>query len=484
MIQNQLSGITMGPIYWIRDRAYPPFGVMPTVAFGTLLSTSTGSPPPTPTPPAPTYPSGILYFVPVTLTNSQAAATSAPFQAMIQVNSASYSSYEASNLQNIEFYDSSGNIIPSWLESGNSASSTNTVYWVSLANGIPADSSVTIYMGFASTTTNLFNAQGTGEAPQLSSSYGGYDDGATVFSFYDNFAGTTLSSKWTNFASTSTNVVTVNNKLTVAPETSSNNYPAIYSNTAFGQGVLDFYGVIPIGGNGYWVSVGLASTVNIADNTAAIGDFGGSYGFLTHTVGGSQGFASGLLFGFNNIYSIIIPSSTPSAISAQVNYLSTSTVSINSNLPTLPQSFMIQNQLSGITMGPIYWIRDRAYPPFGVMPTVAFGGLTSTGLPTPTPTPSPTPVPTSAPTAVPTSAPTAVPTSAPTAVPTSAPTAVPTSAPTATPSPTSTPTIPEFPSEALVVVLIVCLVCVVSLAVIARKSRINFRFLQVKSLAT
>ena len=126
-----------------------------------------------------TDPAEIVYAVPITLTNSQSMATPYPFQQRIIVDSASYFPYEAQNLQNIEFFDSSGYIIPSWLESGNSNTATSTVYWLSLHSEIPASSNVTVYMGFASLSTNLLNAQTTGEAPQLSPTYGQYDDGAT-----------------------------------------------------------------------------------------------------------------------------------------------------------------------------------------------------------------------------------------------------------------------------------------------------------------
>ncbi len=143
---------------------------------------------------ADSLPAGIVHLIPITLTNAQSVVAPAMFQQMITVDSILYSSYESSYLQNIEFFDSCGAIIPSWLESGNSNSSTNTIYWLKLANGISANSKVTIYMGFADPTTNLFNNQSTGEAPQLSSIYGQYDNGRYVFNYYDNFASS--SSGW------------------------------------------------------------------------------------------------------------------------------------------------------------------------------------------------------------------------------------------------------------------------------------------------
>jgi len=133
------------------------------------------------------FPSDIVYSVPITLTNQQRTATPAPFQQMITVNSAQYSTYEASNLQNVEFLNSDGSVIPSWLESGGNSSSTASVYWLSLATPIPAHSNTTIYIGFASPSTNLLNKVNVGEAPQLSRTYGLYDDGANVFPYYQSW---------------------------------------------------------------------------------------------------------------------------------------------------------------------------------------------------------------------------------------------------------------------------------------------------------
>jgi hypothetical protein len=141
-------------------------------------------------------PSGILNWVAITLTNTQASTTPSPFQQIIPIDSTQYSQYEASNLQNILFFDSSGTLLPSWLESGNSNSATTTTYWLSILNGIPAASTITVYMGFASASTNFFNTQTTGEAPQLSPTYGGRDNGARVFTNYWNFAGTSLPNDW------------------------------------------------------------------------------------------------------------------------------------------------------------------------------------------------------------------------------------------------------------------------------------------------
>ena len=341
-------------------------------------------------------PSSILQYVPIKITNAQNSPTQSHFQQAIMINSAAYSQYEAADLSNIEFFDASGNIIPSWLESGNYIASTFTIYWLSITNGIPANSNLTVYMGFASPTTNLLYSKTTGEAPELSQVYGAYDNGANIFSFYDNFAGTSLSSKWTNDAPNSGNIVTINNQITVAPSSSENNLPAIYSKTAIGQGVLDFEGTIPAGGNSKtsvssYATVGLASSANTADNLVSLGvsGLGGQYGLTTFSATGVSGSETGLQFETESVYSIIIPSTSPTTVTAQFNYLSTNEISSKVNLPQLPQPIMIQNQKNtGISIGPIHWIRVRDYPPNGVMPTATFSSV-SNGSPTPSLTSTP-----------------------------------------------------------------------------------------------
>ena len=127
------------------------------------------------------------YYVPITLHNSQSQATPAPFQQMLVVNSSRYAQYEAGNLHNVFFfYAKNMTMIPSWLAAGNSNLSSNTVYWLKLASGIPASSEINITMGFAPRNESSFSAI-SGEAPQLSPSYGEYDNGARVFLEYSNF---------------------------------------------------------------------------------------------------------------------------------------------------------------------------------------------------------------------------------------------------------------------------------------------------------
>ena len=86
-----------------------------------------------------TTPGGVQDFVPIVITNNEPTATASGFQQMVTVNSNIYAQYEATNLQNVEFFTASGAALPSWLESGNSNTASSTTYWVNLGtDNVPA----------------------------------------------------------------------------------------------------------------------------------------------------------------------------------------------------------------------------------------------------------------------------------------------------------------------------------------------------------
>ena len=141
--------------------------------------------------------------VPLSVNNLASSSTPSPFQEGVYVDTNTYSAYlnSNSNMQNVEFTYSNGAVIPSWYEGTytNSIDSVNqpdALFWLNL-NGIGGSSSETIYLNFAyPLSNNLFNANTVGEAPQLSSSYGQYDNGGTVFTQYGG-GGSTGWSKFT-----------------------------------------------------------------------------------------------------------------------------------------------------------------------------------------------------------------------------------------------------------------------------------------------
>ena len=144
----------------------------------------------------PMIPPGIETWVQITLVNSEPQGMPGPFQQVVAVDSSRYASFEAANLQNVAFFDARGEILKSWMESGNANLSSHTVYWIQLPEGIRARNVVNIYMGFAAKDRTLFNVSTTGEAPGLSPTYGEFDNGSLVFLRYADFRGSSLPEGW------------------------------------------------------------------------------------------------------------------------------------------------------------------------------------------------------------------------------------------------------------------------------------------------
>ena len=324
--------------------------------------------------PANAAPSGIIYQAPITITNSQSTATPNPFQQMIKIPISTFSSYLYDNntSANFEFYYSNSTIIPAWIESVNSST---IVVWLKLYS-IPASSSITIYMGFASKSTNLLSSSGTtgiGEAPQLSPAYAKYDDGASVFNDYWNFAGTSLPSGWTGSG------YTINNGISI-PYSS-----YAYTNSSFGYNTnttVDFYGNFPTATSVYNAAFGFvesgagnygviaAWTINENNNQ---NDTYYAFG-QTASSGYTPGVPGGVEATGYHVYSIYF---TPSFVNFSYDY--GTPTKFTSNVPTSAFPLGGVNYQGGqATPGPFYWLRVRAYPPNGVMPSVSFGSVSST----------------------------------------------------------------------------------------------------------
>ncbi|MGI0081530.1 MAG: hypothetical protein ACRECH_18165, partial [Nitrososphaerales archaeon] len=125
---------------------------------------------------------GGIYWVPITLTNSQSSDVSSGTQVKINVDWSTYSSYLASNIQNIAFFDSNWDPIYAWCESSCGSSSTSSSVWLKLDQTIPASGSTTVYLSIYGTSTNNLNGTGYwGEYPTATSTYSQYDNGANVF---------------------------------------------------------------------------------------------------------------------------------------------------------------------------------------------------------------------------------------------------------------------------------------------------------------
>lgn len=329
-------------------------------------------------------PSGILYYVPITIENTQPIPTSAPFQQLLTVDSASYSSIEASNLQNVEFFDAGGNVVPSWLESGDSNLATGTVYWLLLGSGIPGDSQAYVYMGFGSVNVNLFNSLVTGEAPQLSPVYGEYDDGARVFGFYDNFAGNALNPMWSTYLQSGESI-TVSNGATFTSlyktsttiysrsVVSSTQWLEAYVSSESGTGQYDalMYSLTPPTAAPPYTSfnwLGYTDAYGAADANGVSRDLlkvvGGSETILTSAPSYAAPFISQLAW------------PTSGSETEMINYGNSLSSNDNSFASTncIVSFSSYGNDGSGTVS--LNWIRQREYPPNGVMPMTVLGAPT------------------------------------------------------------------------------------------------------------
>ncbi len=339
-----LSGLT-GTITWYRVRTYPPNGIMPSVSFGYPSNI--------------TKPANIQSYAPLTISNNQNVSVS-NFQQMVNVPSSVFTGYantaSGAAFQNVEFFYANGTVIPSWLEN---YTSSNALYWIKLPS-VPAATSFTVYLGFAPTSTNLFNTNNIGEAPQLSSTYAEYDDGANVFTNYWNFAGTTLPSGWTQVGTG----YSINNGFEFqSPGTASNNN-YIESTSTFSQGIITEAYIYPT--NLGWVGFSQFGTYS-------------SGGVLFYYYPGQNGWevynGNQLHYTGNDaentyyILSAITPGSRYAylAVNYQILILSSSGYIANSN-----GNLYVGD---GGGTGTMYWLRVRAYPPNGVMPSVSFGSV-------------------------------------------------------------------------------------------------------------
>jgi len=331
----------------------------------------------------------------VKLTNTQNTDTPSPFQQMLQLPVSQLQSYTpilASDFHNVRFvYNGTG--IPAWLESINNGVAT---IWVNIPVSIPANSSITIDMEVDPSLN--FDGVYWGEAPQLSPTYGEYDDGANVFNFYDNFAGTSLNtSKWTS-GTNSGGTVTVNNGLTLTYNSSSAGGAWVASTYAFTQS-----------SNTIWeTNFNLYGTSDFSDvrvrfyfwdSADAVSGDSNAYSWLYLVASKDYGYYTSSDIGAN-IANVMLPFGTilgtlptPSsstdynALSQQIlttsgftfnTYSFPSYSSVGSATQSGSSSATFQLVLEASDDGSpgntvqvnVDWTRTRAYPPNGVMPTV------------------------------------------------------------------------------------------------------------------
>ncbi len=309
---------------------------------------------------------------PITITNNQ-GSTSAPFQQMIRVDSASIHGINQ-NWNNVEFttgQNATGSQLQAWVESGATNSSTDTVVWVKFPGGLPSGTT-TIYMDMM--PNPVMSADGpTGEAPQLSPTYAQYDNGQNVFNFYDNFAGTSLDSNWATetaslwSGSTATPTYSVNDGFS-----SSTNGGTIYGTRTVPLGsVVDAYGTYDLTGIGFAHFDGISDLKFNASFWQAQQSGSAVYGTLTSLDGCCQRFTS--LYGgapITGVFSMYL--TNPSSATYQLNYTDAQTLTVSPSLPYPEHIVLITDGNNGQLSGSFFnqWIRVRSAPPSGIMPAV------------------------------------------------------------------------------------------------------------------
>jgi hypothetical protein len=330
----------------------------------------------------------IVNSVPITITNSQTSVTPSTFQEKITWNPSSYTSNEASNLGNIRFYNDSAFTTPlyAWLETCTpslSNTATSATAWVKLTNSIAGNGGTqTIYMAFLATVTN-FDGSYWGAAPSLSSPYGQFDNGANVFSFYDNFAGTSLNVRWTVFGSTQ-GTVSVNNGVTLTSSSSSLSIGLFASYTPPATGIVtETYcnALTPTAGYRVFDGNGILSS-STAEQNGYVGilQAGGTSTLRLNKM--AAGVQSNLvsvtdsLTAGNSYTGSLSWQGSNLAMADLTNGHSTSTSDASFSLSSMTQVAMALGATNGNKYD-TYWFRVRQSPPSGVMPTVVFGGVSS-----------------------------------------------------------------------------------------------------------
>jgi len=189
-------------------------------------------------------PAGVTYFAALNLTNNQGTQISGGSQVQVGVNWFNFTSYLDNPVDNYVFFTANGLRLRSWLESGTANNANGSIVWVKLDGStiIPANGNATIYLGFYPLGTNVLGPYNyTGEYPNATATYAQYDNGGYVFSWYDNFNGTSLSSKWTIIGGTQGSDFFVNDGFRAPPHPS--NYVRIRGVTAANPqtSVVDLY---------------------------------------------------------------------------------------------------------------------------------------------------------------------------------------------------------------------------------------------------
>ena len=320
----------------------------------------------------PTLPTGTVAYVNLTLNESWSSVVSPYVQQNVTINQSNYTSeinYNGS-IANFEFTYANGTVVPSWIESNQS---NQTLVWLNITN-----TTTNVYLDFFNMTTNMLNSTGTngiGEAPQLSPSYAEYDDGASVFTYYQRWGGlSALPTGWTNQAATLTFGATSTTITFTTTDTWTGIYETAQASMTTSPTVFEMYGNLYDSANAgsMWGLVTPGTTS--ASDEYALAMEGDAANSIYITTGGTRVLVSFTDTNNNKIYTYEYPAT--SASNVLINYTSIGSTTTGGTGTTTYFSFLGSDN-SGTLSTPmsVSWLRTRAYPPNGVMPSVSFGAV-------------------------------------------------------------------------------------------------------------
>ena len=309
----------------------------------------------------------------VTINNAQSSATPSQFQQMVTFNPASYAQYESSDLGNIRFYQGSTELY-SWCESGCKSSSSQAVFWVKLPGSISASSSTSINMTFKPVGTEYDNNY-AGEAPEQSAAYAQYDNGANVFEYYSNFAGPSMPIGWTSQPNGGT--ITVSNGAYLV-----GGRMRLISDWPVSAGVVEMYLTSENTNNGDdWI-------LTSGNNTQNYNYFACGVGYQNQRAGGGTqgGYGLNIQNDSGGTPSIVASASPSPTFPAVIGVYGANLYADYAVVSSVASGCTLQNTIFGSTYLQMAaetgvgtanfafdWVRIRAPPPDGVMPSATVG---------------------------------------------------------------------------------------------------------------
>ncbi|MGD0729258.1 MAG: hypothetical protein ABR981_04235 [Candidatus Micrarchaeaceae archaeon] len=362
-------------------------------------------------------PSNVLYYLPINVINQNSIPVGASTPIAIGItanqfntanvmgfNALKYQRYYTCNLNNAEFFFANGTVATSWLEgnvqnelaanaacTGTSSTnalynSENVLYWVLIPGNefLPANTGIavanTIYLGWTGNVisqSNVLLGGPTGEAPQLSCSnpwstyacsgiYGQYDNGQSIFNFYDNFSGSTLSPKW-NLGIIAPDY-SISNGIVLTPASFFGVSDQLESQSTYNKGnitdMLGNYTTNYVSGQYYTAGFGFTDTFfdfiggGYSGGNFGIGSSEPPYQIATETYPSTK---------------TPLPFTVEYNLSGDINfyYDYQTELSTPSHIPTFPLGVGFFLQSGSATTINAIWIRSRSYPPNGILPSTA-----------------------------------------------------------------------------------------------------------------